>query len=161
MKINSKFLYIGGAIFIMFFFKNDALILNLSFYISIMIYLLALTISILIFSFRKTDIVDKVVSLSISSIIAFMILKMVLIFSIQRMTNQETLVARYPINNYISGRLGSIQFIFEGERYSIGYSNKKELDRIDLIKNYELKIFYKTSILNTYVIQSYEVVRKD
>lgn len=161
MKINNKLLYIGGAIFVMFFIKKDALILNSSLYINIIIYLLALVISILIFIFRKIEIIDKAISSFIGSIILFMGIKIILIFSIQKMAKEEILIAKCPINNYISGRLGRIQFIFKGEKHSIGYSNKKEIDRIDLINNYEIILLYKISILDTYVIQSYEIIDKN
>ena len=67
---------------------------------------------------------------------------------------------RCPVYNFISGRRNSVYFYFHNQRYSLGYRNNQQLDREDIIKNYEVELEYSRSVLDTYIIRRYRITPK-
>lgn len=162
IRINSKILYVVGAVLLMFFTKEDSKILNISTWISMIIYILSLIISLVYsyFYISSKEIIDRLVSIIITNFILFILLKFLFIFGIKQMAEDKEIVGRYPIENFISGRVSKLYFKFNGKKYGVGYSNKEELRREDMIKNYEVLLFYNKSILGTYIIRDYKIIHR-
>lgn len=158
--ISDKILYIVGAILLMLFTKEDSMILNFSIWISVILYLASLVIS-LVYFYSNKEIIDKLISVIITNFILYVLLKFLFIFGIKQMAENKEIVGKYPIENFISGRVSKLYFKFEGKKYGVGYSNKQELRREDMIKNYEILLFYNKSVLGTYVIRDYKISLRD
>lgn len=162
-EINGKILYVVGAVLLMFFTKEDSLILNMSIWISMIVYLMSLVVS-LVFSYfysSNEEIIDRLFSVIIINFILFVLLKYIFIFGIKQMAEDKEIVGKYPIENFISGRVSKLYFKFNGKKYGVGYSNKEELRREDMIKNYEVLLFYNKSVLGTYVIRDYKIIHRN
>ncbi|WP_139166073.1 hypothetical protein [Chryseobacterium jejuense] len=66
---------------------------------------------------------------------------------------------RLPVSNLTSGRQDLIYFEFEGEKYSLRYSNR-DLEKQDVINNYNIELSYSPSVFDTYVVKNYRIVHK-
>lgn len=162
-RINSKILYVVSAVLLMLFTKEDSLILNISIWISMIIYLVSLVISLVFSYFYSSDeeIIDRLFSIIITNFLLFVLLKYLFIFGIKQMAEDKEIVGKYPIENFISGRVSKLYFRFNGKKYGVGYSNKEELRREEMIKNYEVLLFYNKSILGTYIIRDYKIIHRN
>ncbi|WP_177766288.1 hypothetical protein [Flavobacterium sp. I3-2] len=101
----------------------------------------------------------NILALIVFAILFTTMLKIPLNFAIIKLTNGNQIERICQINNYFSGRMEKIYFIFDGKKQSIRFKNEKHLTREDIIKNYMIKLNYKNSIFGTKVIESYQLIK--
>ena len=162
---NKKVFYIIGAVLLGFYAGEDEKILNFPFHVNVMLYAgsLAVTLGYFYFSNRKKAGYSFVMEFLSSLAIAFALFLMIRIgflFYIKKAADKDMSITRCPVYNFISGRRNSVYFYFHNQRYSLGYRNHQQLDREDIIKNYEVELEYSRSVLDTYIIRRYRITPK-
>lgn len=104
--INKRVFYIVVAILLMFFTKQDSMILNITFEINVTTYLCSLFISLVYFYiYDKQEIIGRIISIITTSFFIYLLLKLVLIFGIKEMASNQKIEAQYPIENYIANSI--------------------------------------------------------
>ena len=163
---NKKVFYIVGAVLLGFYAGEDEKILNFPFRVNVLLYVgsLIITLGYFHFSNRKkagySFVMEFLSSLAIAFAL-FLMIRMGFLFYIKKAADKDVSIMRCPVYNFISGRRNSVYFYFHNQRYSLGYRNNQQLDREDIIKNYEVKLEYSRSVLDTYVIRRYRITPKE
>ena len=162
---NKKVFYIIGAVLLGFYAGEDEKILNFPFRVNVLLYASSLIITLGYFHFsnRKKAGYSFVMEFLSSLAIAFALFLMIRIgflFYIKKAADRDVSIMRCPVYNFVSGRRNSVYFYFHNQRYSLGYRNNQQLDREDIIKNYEVELEYSRSVLDTYVIWRYRITPK-
>lgn len=163
--LSQKWFYIVMIGLLIIFIQNNKLILHMHFIINVLLFMIPF-LSIFFYLLLKGR-KDKTYSLKENLIdaggIAFFILfilKIMINFYIKSYSeDQKILIMRLPVSNLTSGRQDLIYFEFEGERYSLRYSNR-DLEKQDVINNYNIELSYSPSVFDTYVIKNYRIVHK-
>lgn len=160
IRINHKYFYILIALLLAFFWKEESLILNIPFHINSILCILSLCFSIIYFYFDREEKIGRLITSIVISFILFIILKTAFIFFVKHNTYDHIQVGKFPIDNFISGRTNMLYFRFKNKRYSIRYKNPNDITRENLMRDYELHLFYEKSFGEIYVIKEYKVVPK-
>ena len=152
---NKKVFYIIGAVLLGFYAGEDEKILNFPFRVNVLLYVgsLVITFGYFHFSNRKKAEYSFVMEFLSSLVIGFL-------FYIKKAADKDVSIMRCPVYNFVSGRRNSVYFYFHNQRYSLGYRNHQQLDREDIIKNYEVELEYSRSVLDTYIIRRYRITPK-
>ncbi|MDX6188092.1 hypothetical protein SGQ83_01925 [Flavobacterium sp. Fl-318] len=165
--LKSKWIYFLLALGIVLYLKDNQLILNPPKYIFwilfSMSFLILFVLEIKSEAKSKKTILDYflvVITVGFFSILLAVILKIPINQYIIYKTDNEIFTEKCEVSNYISGRTDRLLFYFNKNKYSIGFQNSNHLKREDIIDNYLLKINYKKSILDTYVVEDYVLIKK-
>lgn len=81
-------------------------------------------------------------------------------FIIYKRNLNEMKTKKCEIFNYISGRNNAIHYYFNDKVYLFYYKNSNHLTREDIINNHYVIVEYCPSILGTYVVENYRLVKK-
>lgn len=166
--LKNKINYFIILIFIIFYMRQENRILSFPNYLNYVIF----GISFLVLFFlnkkystknKKNNFLYHIFNISILIIFGIFltaIIKIPLNYTILKSTFGNEIEEVCKINNFISGRMEKIYFIFDGEKQSTAFKNENHLTRNNIVNNYMLKINYRNSILGTKVIENYELTKK-
>lgn len=165
--LKSKWIYFLLLIGIVLYLRENQLILNSPKYIFWVLFSISFII-LFVLEIRdkikiKKNILDYffvIITVSFFSIYMALILKIPINEYIIYKNQNEILVKKCKISNYISGRSDRLLFYFDDKVYSVGFQNSNHLERKKIMANFLLRVEYKKSILNTYVVQEYELIKK-
>ena len=172
--LNSKFLYIGLFVLVIFYRYQDYAILNKSEYINIAT-IITSTISLLLFFGCRYSIYSfyynkklkdnayklfLIVGICIFSLIFSALLTIPINITIKKYSQKNTIESfNCEITNCTTFKYDKIQFKFLNKRYSINY-NIKNRDSRDVINNYYLKVSARKSIWGTYYVERYNLIKR-
>ncbi|MCC9065945.1 hypothetical protein [Flavobacterium piscisymbiosum] len=165
--LKSKWIYFLLLIGIVLYLRENQLILNSPKYIFWVLFSISFS-TLFVLEIRnkikiKKSILDYffvIITVSFFSIYMALILKIPINEYIIYKSQSEILVKKCKISNYISGRSDRLLFYFDDKVYSVGFQNSSHLERKKIIANFLLRVEYKKSILNTYVVQEYGLIKK-
>ncbi|KAF2338840.1 hypothetical protein RB619_04485 [Flavobacterium sp. LHD-80] len=165
--LKSKWIYFLLLIGIVLYLRDNQLILNPPKYIFWILFSLSFIILSVLEIKDKIKITKSIwdyffvmITVSFFSIYIALILKIPINEYIIFKSQNEIFEKKCKISNYISGRSDRLLFYFDDKVYSVGFQNHKHLERKNIIDNYLLRVEYKRSIFNTYVVQEYELIKK-
>lgn len=163
-----KISYLIIIIFIVTFLRQKNQIIDYPQYLDTILFLLTFILLYLIN--RKLGQIKSIEekSLRILSLLSIALLTIFLITMLKIPVNYCILKSTFgmqkseelKIENFISGRWQKLYFKYKGRRESIPFDNKNNLSRNDIIKNYNIKIYYRNSICKTKVIENFELIKK-
>lgn len=165
--LKSKWIYFLLLIGIVLYLRDNQLILNPPKYIFWILFSLSFIILSVLEIKDKIKITKSIwdyffvmITVSFFSIYIALILKIPINEYIIFKSQNEIFEKKCKISNYISGRSDRLLFYFDDKVYSVGFQNHNHLERKNIIDNYLLRVEYKRSIFNTYVVQEYELIKK-
>lgn len=167
--LSKKWIYIVAAIFTVYFLRKDQMILNLPSLWNFKLYcatLFCIILFICYYNFKNKLKSGRFTQFLVSifiSFFCFMILKTgINFYLVEKSKSQPVNKIVVDINHYKSRNKATshwLNFSFKGKDYSLLYVIRG-LNREDIMKNYNLEISIRKSVLDTYVVEKYNIVKK-